>query len=80
MDVKNRRRGERKAENNPRQYIRVKECPFCGTEAVSRVSGSGQRFFDCFKCGASVIFKFSDEGESLILWENRAYEELSRVE
>lgn len=72
MEVKSRRNAERKNKmDRTNEIVRVSNCPFCGSPAGTHTSTQGIRFFDCYACGASVMFKFSDQKESLKLWESR---------
>lgn len=51
-------------------FVKVKECPFCGGGVLTSVSYKGIRFFDCSSCGLKASFPASPE-ESLKLWELR---------
>ena len=72
MDVKSRRKAEHENKTNGNgAFVRVKECPFCGSIVLTRIARSGIRFFDCPFCGASVTFKGANSQESIALWGRR---------
>lgn len=74
MDVKNRAKAERMKANlkngSGSTFVKVKECPFCGSGVLTSLSHKGIRFFDCTGCGLKASFQASEE-ESLNLWESR---------
>lgn len=75
MDVKSRRKAEHENKTSGNgAFVRVKDCPFCGSIVMTRIARSGTRFFDCPLCGASVTFKEANSQESIALWERRALE------
>lgn len=79
MDVKSRRKAEHKNKTDGNgAFVRVKDCPFCGSIVMTRIARSGTRFFDCPCCGASVTFRGANEQESIALWECRDAESRGR--
>lgn len=75
MDVKQRSKAERMNVNLKRSsnFVKVKECPFCGSGVLTTLSHNGIRFFDCTGCGLKASFQATPE-EGLKLWKNRVNE------
>lgn len=73
MEVKSRRKAENlnKKGLGPTKRIKLEPCPFCGTAVVTGVTKNEVRFFDCGVCGLKARFIYSDEEESIELWNKR---------